>query len=271
MGTRRIEDTFRRARDSGRKVLIAYLCVGDPSPEESVALAQACVDAGADALELGVPFSDPSADGPAIARAAQRALRAGGGLRATLAVASRLRADLPDTPLVLFGYLNPIVVMGEREAVVAAHAAGIDALLLVDLPLGECPDLRAEAARRDLPIVPLVAPTSAPARADAIRSGASGFLYYVSVCNARKCVAAVRVPASCQQKRCACSGPAAANRSRIAGSFITRPMASASAGASSGGQSKAAPPVTSTSEPAVVVITGVPQARASSTGNPKPS
>ncbi len=181
MGTRRIEDTFRRARDSGRKVLIAYLCVGDPSPEESVALAQACVDAGADALELGVPFSDPSADGPAIARAAQRALRAGGGLRATLAVASRLRADLPDTPLVLFGYLNPIVVMGEREAVVAAHAAGIDALLLVDLPLGECPDLRAEAARRDLPIVPLVAPTSAPARADAIRSGASGFLYYVSV------------------------------------------------------------------------------------------
>jgi tryptophan synthase alpha chain len=182
VGTTRIDDTFRRARDAGRKVLVAYLCVGDPSPEESAALAHACMEAGADVLELGVPFSDPSADGPAIARAGQRALRAGGGLRATLAVAARLRAELPDTPLVLFGYLNPIVVMGEHEAVRAARDAGIDALLSVDLPLGECPELREEAAANDLAIVPLVAPTSAASRAEAIRGGgAAGFLYYVSV------------------------------------------------------------------------------------------
>lgn len=178
----RIEDTFAAAQARGRKVLVAYLCVGDPSVDESIELALTCAAAGADVLELGCPFSDPTADGPAIARASERALANGGGLEATLRAARAIRARSA-VPLVLFGYANPLFVRGEEASVAAAADAGVDALLVVDLPLGEGEALRAAARARGVAVVPLVAPTSRPERAaDIARDlAAPGFLYYVSV------------------------------------------------------------------------------------------
>jgi tryptophan synthase alpha chain len=170
-----------------RKVLVAYLCVGDPSVDESIGLAQACVDAGADVLELGVPFSDPTADGPTIARASQRAIRAGGGLAQTIDVARSLRDAGCEAPIVLFGYFNPLFVRGEERSIDDAADAGIDALLIVDLPLHEGQELRARAAARNVAIIPLLTPTSSDARVEEVRalaastSGSIGFVYYVSV------------------------------------------------------------------------------------------
>jgi tryptophan synthase alpha chain len=167
-----------------RKALVTYLCVGDPEESESVDLALACVEGGADVLELGCPFSDPTADGPAIARASQRALAKGGGLDATLRVARAVR-DKTDVPIVLFGYYNPLFVRGEEEATVIAAAAGIDALLVVDLPLDESTNLRASAAASGLGVVPLVAPTTRPERvalvAEAAKRFPIPFVYYVSM------------------------------------------------------------------------------------------
>jgi tryptophan synthase alpha chain len=174
-----------RASSGGKKVLVAYLCVGDPSVEESIVLARACVDAGADVLELGVPFSDPTADGPSIARASQRAIRAGGGLSKTIDVAEKLRASGCEAPIVLFGYFNPLFVRGEQRSIDDAAAAGIDALLIVDLPQTEGAELRARAAAKNVAIVPLLTPTSSEARVDEVRrlaaAGSIGFVYYVSV------------------------------------------------------------------------------------------
>lgn len=181
--TTRLTKTFDDARASKTPVLVAYLCVGDPSVDDSVKVALACVAAGADILELGVPFSDPTADGPAIARASQRAIAAGGGLEATLKAAAAIRAR-SNVPIVLFGYYNPILVRGEDATVDDAAKAGIDALLIVDLPLDEGAALRARAASHALPIVPLVTPATKPARLEQIRAQGrekSGFVYYVSV------------------------------------------------------------------------------------------
>jgi tryptophan synthase alpha chain len=168
-----------------RKVLVAYLCMGDPSVDESVALALACVRAGADVLELGVPFSDPIADGPVIARASQRSIAAGGGLQPTLRAARAVRAAAPDVGIVLFGYYNPLFAMGETRAAALAAEAGVDALLVVDLPPEEGEALRAAAAERGLGIVPLLAPTSSPERIAAARQAMTHapapFIYYVSV------------------------------------------------------------------------------------------
>jgi tryptophan synthase alpha chain len=168
-----------------RKVLVAYLCVGDPSIDESVELARACIRAGADVLELGVPFSDPTADGPTIAAASYRAIAHGGGLDASLHVAKAIRTEHPDVGLVLFGYYNPIFVRGEARAVDDAARAGIDALLVVDLPVEEGKPLRDAAKARGVGVVPLLAPTSRAARvratADAAAEGIVPFVYYVSV------------------------------------------------------------------------------------------
>ena len=170
---------------SKRKVLVAYLCVGDPSVDESVAIARACVRAGADVLELGVPFSDPIADGPVIARASQRSIAAGGGLEATLRVARTVRAAEPNAGIVLFGYYNPLIARGETRSVVDAAEAGVDALLVVDLPAEEGVELRTEAASRSLGVIPLLAPTSSRDRVAAAREAATlapaPFVYYVSV------------------------------------------------------------------------------------------
>jgi tryptophan synthase alpha chain len=169
---------------AGTKALVTYLCCGDPDEAGSVDLAVACAEAGADILELGMPFSDPTADGPAIARASQRALKNGGGLDATLRVARAVRARC-DAPIVLFGYYNPLFVRGEEKLVALAADAGVDAFLVVDLPIDESMSLRAFAAARGLAVIPLVAPTSRPDRITKIAEVAKRFpvpfVYYVSM------------------------------------------------------------------------------------------
>jgi tryptophan synthase alpha chain len=178
----RLQAAFGRAE---HKVLVAYLCVGDPSVDESIDLARACVRAGADVLELGVPFSDPSADGPAIQRASQRALVAGGSFEATLRAARAVRATDPGVGIVAFGYYNPVFVHGEARAAADAAAAGVDALLVVDLPIDESAPLRDAAKQHGIGVVPLLAPTSRPesvaAVHEAAKHGTVPFVYYVSV------------------------------------------------------------------------------------------
>jgi tryptophan synthase alpha chain len=180
----RIEDAFAKRSAEGKKVLITYLCVGDPSPEKSIEYALACAEAGADMIELGCPFSDPSADGPAIARASQRALARGGGLDETFKVARAIR-DKSEVPLVLFGYYNPLFVRGDTDAARLAAAAGIDALLVVDLPIDESGPLRDAAAVRNIGVIPLVAPTTKLDRIQRIGDMATRspipFVYYVSM------------------------------------------------------------------------------------------
>jgi tryptophan synthase alpha chain len=195
----RLEEVFAKRRAAGEKVLVAYLCMGDPSHEESIELALVAASAGADVLELGVPFGDPTADGPQIARASERALARGGGLVATLRAAAAIRAR-SGVPLVLFGYYNPIFVRGEERVVLEAAHAGIDALLVVDLPIDASAPLRKGAAARGLRVIPLIAPTTSPERVQAVRSlhaeTPSGFLYYVSVTGVTGSDAAPLVDAS---------------------------------------------------------------------------
>ncbi|MEZ4225359.1 MAG: tryptophan synthase subunit alpha [Polyangiaceae bacterium] len=176
----RLEHCFAACRHQGRPALVIYLTIGDPSVEDSLACARAALDAGADILELGVPFSDPTADGPTIAAASRRAIAGGGSLRAALSVAERLRAETK-APLVLFTYMNPVMAFGEARLPAAAAAAGLDALLLVDLPPEEGEALRSAARAADVGLVPLIAPTSSPARAGLLLGAARGFAYYVSL------------------------------------------------------------------------------------------
>lgn len=178
----RLDRTFDDLRQAGRKALVAYLCVGDPSLEESIDLAEAAVLAGADILELGVPFSDPTADGPAIAQASRRAIQTGATLTRVIEVAAAVRARVA-APIVLFGYYNPIAVTGDARVVALAADAGVDALLVVDLPPEEGHGLRAAATAAGLAIIPLIAPTTDPARAQRIlgADAARGFIYYVAV------------------------------------------------------------------------------------------
>jgi tryptophan synthase alpha chain len=183
----RIATTFEKLRAARKKALVVYLCVGDPSIEESIELAITAAHAGADLLELGVPFSDPTADGPGIARAAQRAIRAGTTITRVIEAAHAIRARV-DVPLVLFSYVNPIFVTGEEKVVRLAKGAGIDAILAVDLPPEEGRELRRAAAGAGLALIPLVTPTSDDARIDTIVREAQrepgapiGFIYYVSM------------------------------------------------------------------------------------------
>jgi tryptophan synthase alpha chain len=183
---RRLEARFA-AHASGQrpKILVAYLCMGDPSVDESIDLARACLRAGADVLELGVPFSDPTADGPVIQRASQRAIAAGGGFEATLRAARAVRATESDVGIIVFGYYNPIFVRGEQRAAGEAADAGVDALLVVDLPIEESASLRQAAHKHRIGVVPLLAPTSRAESSAAVREAAAGgtvpFVYYVGV------------------------------------------------------------------------------------------
>ena len=159
MSGNRLEGCFAALEKSKRTALVVYLVIGEPNVEESLECARAALDAGADVLELGVPFSDPSADGPVIAAAAYRAIHQGGSLPAALEVATALRKH-SQAPLVLFTYMNPILAFGETRLPAAAKAAGVDGLLLVDLPPEEGAELRASAKREGLSVIPLVAPTT---------------------------------------------------------------------------------------------------------------
>ena len=177
----RLKDCFARAKAEKRAALVIYLTGQDPDDETSRRLMLAAAEAGADIIEVGVPWSDPSADGKAIQAAIHRALASGGGMTKSLALTRALRQAHPNLGIVLFGYANPIVVMGQEAFAAAAHEAGADGVLCVDYPADEDADLTSALAKQGLDFVPLLAPTSTPARIDVAARAASGFIYYVSL------------------------------------------------------------------------------------------
>ena len=176
----RIRDAFERADAEGRAALVIYLCAGDPDLAATPRLIAAAAEAGADVIEIGMPFSDPTADGPAIQKASERALARGATLRGLLDAVREARRTT-DVPLLLFGYYNPILAYGEAKLVSDAAAAGIDGFLVVDLPPEECEPLRTPAVERGLDYVPLVAPTSNRWRVELAAEVATAFIYYVSL------------------------------------------------------------------------------------------
>lgn len=176
----RIDACFARLKASGRKALIPFITAGDPSLEATVPVMHALVAAGADVIELGVPFSDPMADGPTIQRASERALARGAGMRFVLEAVAQFRRTDDTTPVVLMGYLNPVEIRGAEAFADAALAAGVDGVLLVDLPPEEAADLQAAFARTGLSLVLLASPTTPASRIQRLCADASGYLYYVS-------------------------------------------------------------------------------------------
>lgn len=176
----RIDALFSRYRAEQRKTLVGYLTAGDPDMATSEANIRTALDHGVDLLELGVPFSDPTADGPTIQEAARRALRSGVRLADVLDLVSRLRADY-QTPIVLFGYVNPLFRYGYDAACRDAAAAGADGLLVVDLPFEMWDELQGPAGDNGLVLIPLVAPTTPPERAARLLAAAKGFVYYIMV------------------------------------------------------------------------------------------
>ena len=177
----RIAARFQALKARGRTALVPFVTAGDPSPGVTVPLMHAMVAAGADLIELGVPFSDPMADGPVIQRASERALAQGVALHHVLDMVQTFRRQDTETPVVLMGYLNPIEVMGYQAFAESAHAAGVDGALVVDMPPEEGHDLVAALRERGLDLVYLLAPTSTDERIRLIGEVASGFVYYVSV------------------------------------------------------------------------------------------
>jgi len=176
-----LRGVFDAAARERRAVLVAYLTFGDPDPATSIDVLAACAEAGAGVIELGVPFSDPSADGPSIQRAMERALDAGGNLAGALDAVAALRRRGIATPIVLFGYYNPIFVMGVAAFAARAAAAGVDAVLTVDLPIDELDELATPLAAHGVAVIPLVAPTSTPDRIARIAALAPPFVYYISL------------------------------------------------------------------------------------------
>lgn len=177
----RIGDAFARRKQQGSSALIIYLTQGDPSPADSVDIVVAATEAGADVIELGVPFSDPNADGVVIQEAMQRALAAGGGLASALDTVSEVRGRGCDVPVVLFGYYNPIFVMGVDAFAARAADAGVDAALVVDLPIDELAELHGPLKANGLDVVPLIAPTSGDDRIARVAEFAPPFVYYISM------------------------------------------------------------------------------------------
>jgi tryptophan synthase alpha chain len=177
----RIERRFAQLRAEGRAGLVIYLTAGDPDPLTSLELFQGLPGAGADLIEIGMPFSDPMADGPAIQAAGQRALKRGMNLRKTLGMVRQLRERDADTPYVVMGYYNPIYRYGAEAFARDAVAAGVDGAIVVDLPPEEDAELAVPARAAGLDIVRLATPTSDAARLPAIVAHASGFLYYVAI------------------------------------------------------------------------------------------
>ncbi len=175
----RIDRRFVVLKAAGRTGLIPFVTAGDPSPEHAVALMHALVEAGADLIELGVPFSDPMADGPVIQHASERAIAAGVGLADVLGWVAQFRQLDADTPVVLMGYLNPIEIHGYERFAQEAVQAGVDGVLLVDCPLEESVVL-APLREAGLRQILLAAPTTAPERLAQLCQAAAGFLYYVS-------------------------------------------------------------------------------------------
>ncbi|MFD0912531.1 tryptophan synthase subunit alpha [Methylophilus luteus] len=177
----RIQSVFAELKAQGKKALIPYITAGDPNPEQTVPLLHALVASGADVIELGVPFSDPMADGPVIQRASERALVHKMGLRKVLAMVRDFRETNQTTPIVLMGYANPIEAMGAAQFVELAKDAGVDGVLTVDYPPEECEDFNQQLAQAGIDSIFLLSPTTEPARTELIVKQATGFLYYVSL------------------------------------------------------------------------------------------
>jgi len=177
----RIESRFEQLRSAGRKALIPYITAGDPEPGATVGLMQALVESGADLVELGVPFSDPQADGPVIQQACERALAHHVTLANVIDMVAEFRRADNDTPVVLMGYCNPIESMGVETFAERAGAAGVDGVLVVDAPPEEGEELIHALARHDVDPIFLIAPTTADDRMQRICASARGFVYYVSL------------------------------------------------------------------------------------------
>ncbi len=177
----RIQARFAALKESGRAGLVTFITAGDPDLATGQALLDGLPAAGADIIELGMPFSDPMADGPAIQAASLRALKAGAGLASTLDMVRRFREKDQDTPIVLMGYYNPIYVMGTVMFCRIAAAVGVDGLIVVDLPPEEAEELTDSARAAGLDFIGLATPTTDADRLPAVLKTASGFLYYVSV------------------------------------------------------------------------------------------
>lgn len=177
----RIHSTLSALAAQGKKGLIPFITAGDPAPELTVSLMHALVAGGADIIELGVPFSDPMADGPVIQRASERALAKGVGLRQVLQFVKTFRETDQKTPVVLMGYANPIERMGAGPFIQAAGEAGVDGVLVVDYPPEECREFAAQMKANGLDTIFLLAPTSTDARIAEVGEIASGYVYYVSL------------------------------------------------------------------------------------------
>ncbi len=177
----RIQKRFVQLQQQGRKGLIPYICAGDPAPALTVPLMHALAQAGCDVIELGVPFSDPMADGPVIQRASERAISQGVGLRQVLQMVREFRAHDTTTPVVLMGYANPIEHLGKDEFARRAKEVGVDGVLVVDYPPEECEDFAQAMQSNDIDPIFLLAPTSTDERMEKVAQHASGYVYYVSL------------------------------------------------------------------------------------------
>ena len=181
----RIETTFDRLRAQGRKALIPYVTAGFPFPDITPELMHGMVAGGADMIELGVPFSDPSADGPVIQKAGEKALAAGIGMRQVLQMVREFRSTDSATPIVLMGYANPVEAYdfrhGEDSFIAHAAEAGVDGMLIVDYPPEECVQFAQKLRARQMDLIFLLAPTSTDARMQQVAQVASGYVYYVSL------------------------------------------------------------------------------------------
>lgn len=176
----RIDKTFKRLKAEGRTGLVGYLCAGDPDMQRSEKDMRDAINNGVDVLEIGMPFSDPTADGPTIQAASFRALSNGTTLRGVLDMVKRIRRD-HETPIILFGYANPLFKYGYAKVCKDAAAAGVDGFLVVDLPYEESAELTQHMAPNGLHFVPLIAPTTGVERAAKILTRAAGFIYYIMV------------------------------------------------------------------------------------------
>jgi len=179
--TTRIDHRFTELKTAGRAALVTFLTAGDPDPETSLAILRALPEAGADVIELGMPFTDPMADGPAIQMSSQRALKAGQTLKKTLDMVRAFRKTENSTPIVLMGYYNPIYIYGVERFLTDAKSAGVDGLIVVDLPPEEDEELCLPALAAGLNFIRLATPTTDDKRLPAVLANTSGFVYYVSI------------------------------------------------------------------------------------------
>jgi len=177
----RIDKRFAALKKEGRAALVTFIMAGDPEYDTSLAIAKALPNAGADIIELGMPFTDPMADGPAIQAAGLRALKAGQRMTRTLSLVRDFRKDDDQTPIILMGYYNPIYIYGNERFLADAKAAGVDGLIIVDLPPEEDDELCLPALKAGLNFIRLATPTTDDKRLPKVLTNTSGFVYYVSV------------------------------------------------------------------------------------------